>query len=495
MHRRAWFSWGASFRGAAWIVAVCCWTKNVWAQTDEPDTVPFHRALADQGRILFEHEWQANDPLSPQGDGLGPMFNAKSCKACHWLNSAGGAGPNRDNVQLLTFVAGKEPPSRNTFCAPEQRSTVHPAVTVANRTTVFHRLSSDEGYEEWRKRFFGPRSDSPLVQRLANFPIAHDNQRATTVPPVVMLPVRSGESFRLSQRNTPALWGMAQIDRIAEHAIEDVAREQSRLTAGVGQGIHGRVPRLPSKNLGKFGWRGQIASLEQFVLTACAVEVGLSSRGHPDVALPHKNQQPQGIDLDDNQTAAMIEFVVSLPRPKQRLPQDARELGQVQAGEAVFHSIGCAVCHRAELGGVRGLYSDLLLHDLGPRLSDPAIGPQSAYETVDRPTAERSWRTAPLWGVADSGPWLHDGRAATLEAAILWHGGEADGAVRRFRQLMSPAQATLIAFLTSLNSPFPASSWSAHSSQRLGAWRPPSWGTSTRGVSVGFCGSIGVGSF
>jgi CxxC motif-containing protein (DUF1111 family) len=179
------------------------------------------------------------------------------------------------------------------------------------------------------------------------------------------------------------------------------------------------------------------------------------------------------------------------------------------------------VCHKPNLGQVRGIYSDLLLHDMGPRLADPALaaawssGPLAAglwgngkelypgqkfyqkfYEDAFRkymPQAfdakgrllgmaglkngqfpfvgasdsfpgalplgklaanlEREWRTPPLWGVADSAPYLHDGRAATLEQAIDWHGGEATSSLRMYKRLKPEQRKQLIAFLKTLVAP------------------------------------------
>src|SRR5207245_1572799 len=105
----------------------------------------------------------------------------------------------------------------------------------------------------------------------------------------------------------------------------------------------------------------------------------------------------------------------------------------------VFESIGCATCHAPKLGDVSGLYSDLLLHDMGEASSDSATyygGPAAPGRLDDLAEAKErtrstgvasptEWRTAPLWGVADSAPYLHDGRARTLEEAIQLHGGEA----------------------------------------------------------------------
>ncbi len=510
-------TWGRSVCGhrsilSSWLVrsffiaTLLFWARIADSQPIDPDVVRFQPDLANKGAVLFNRDWQSKDPLCPDGDGLGPMFNAKSCQACHWMGNSGGAGSNRDNVSVLTWVGGKAlttPQPRNSHRLVTSR--VHSAVNVNRRSTVFHHSSTDDGYDPWRKRILGPGTNSAMTVSLATpsdraetpsillSTLALHSQKKPELP-VITLPQRSGETFVLTQRNTPALWGMVLIDRIPEQAILDVAQEQSRALAGLGQGVHGRVARLASKRVGRFGWRGHVESLEKFVLTACAVELGLSSKQCPEVKPPHKFMLFGGNDLSDQQTMELVEFVVSLPRPKQRQPATDVERSQLIAGEAVFESIGCAVCHRAELGGVKQLYSDLLLHDLGAGLADPATEATATGLAIDPQTLQREWRTPPLWGVADSGPWLHDGRAETLHEAILWHGGEAAGSVQRYRQLNSQSQQALVTFLMSLESPFPTRS------RNSGGWGSStpvqSWGNSRRRASQGvcICGGWGGGS-
>jgi CxxC motif-containing protein (DUF1111 family) len=134
-----------------------------------------------------------------------------------------------------------------------------------------------------------------------------------------------------------------------------------------------------------------------------------------------------------------------------------------KAGKALFKSIGCAECHVEKLGDVEGLYSDLLLHAMSPELADtPSYGAflaGAAAQPVNpagvRPAErgiarEEEWRTPPLWGLRDSAPYLHDGRASSLDEAIALHGGEASVAARRYRQLPPRDQAQLQLFLRSL---------------------------------------------
>ena len=119
---------------------------------------------------------------------------------------------------------------------------------------------------------------------------------------------------------------------------------------------------------------------------------------------------------------------------------------QVQEGEQLFRSLGCASCHlptlrTGEVADVDALseqtihpYTDLLLHDMGPGLADGR---------PDNLASGSEWRTPPLWGiglqstVSGHTRFLHDGRARNLEEAILWHGGEGKAAQRGVREVES----------------------------------------------------------
>jgi CxxC motif-containing protein (DUF1111 family) len=119
--------------------------------------------------------------------------------------------------------------------------------------------------------------------------------------------------------------------------------------------------------------------------------------------------------------------------------------------------MGCADCHTPNVGPIEGLYSDLLLHRMGAELqgggsyNDPPIEVPD-FEPGDGPQPSE-WRTPPLWGVASSAPYLHDGRADTLQEAILQHGGQGATAARRFRDAPSNEKMQLVAFLKTLQAP------------------------------------------
>ncbi len=157
----------------------------------------------------------------------------------------------------------------------------------------------------------------------------------------------------------------------------------------------------------------------------------------------------------------MTAFIASLPLPREVMPSSAAEAARAVAGKKHFKQIGCINCHTSDIADAQGIYSDLLLHEMGEGLgaggggfygeepSDPSADPDFDGGS----TSPSEWRTPPLWGVADSAPYLHDGRAATLAEAIKLHAGQAASSVNRFAGLSDVQQEELIAFLNTLRAP------------------------------------------
>jgi CxxC motif-containing protein (DUF1111 family) len=179
----------------------------------------------------------------------------------------------------------------------------------------------------------------------------------------------------------------------------------------------------------------------------------LSNPGHPQpTPLGKPSYQQVGMDLTLDQCNQITAFVASLPRPK-----EADAGAAAHEGKKVFANIGCANCHTPDLGSVDGIYSDLLLHRMGQTLQGggsygqpPPEDPNSRPH--DGPLADE-WRTPPLWGVADSAPYMHDGRANTLEQAIQFHGGQAASSAHLFAHLPTVERTQLISFLKNLRAP------------------------------------------
>jgi CxxC motif-containing protein (DUF1111 family) len=203
------------------------------------------------------------------------------------------------------------------------------------------------------------------------------------------------------------------------------------------------------------------------------MELGLQNPDHPQAGNPlSPGSKLTGNDLTTAQCDALIAFIAALPPPHQLSPANQQQANLLNHGERLFETVGCTGCHVRDVGNAHGIFSDLLLHDMGPNLDDPVAafpervkvgtttfgGGYGGGGTVDvfadiSTRIRQEWKTPPLWGVRDSAPYLHDGRARTLTEAIAAHGGEADSSARRFEQLGDPEKSAILTFLQSLVSP------------------------------------------
>jgi CxxC motif-containing protein (DUF1111 family) len=458
----------------------------------------------DRGRDLFAREWLPDDPRSHGGDGLGPAYNDSSCVACHNMGGPGGAGASNKDVQIISAF----PPAAEGRAAggisgligriaqrradgPDAKKGSAPPATDAEalarfhvgfrnaRSVVLHRYGTDPSYREWRQALLGPEGTKPAT-RTPSF--SRQDTAAGVMAELRSEAQASTEAFRVprdvggfqlvvSRRNTPPLFGAGLIDAIPDAVIAAGAETPDPAFPET----KGRVSRLKGGKVGRLGWKGQTSNLEEFVLTACSVELGLEVPGHPQAGIPHAPAyKAPGRDLDESECAALVAFVRSLPAPRRHTPAERREEATIRAGEEAFRSVGCAACHVPKLGDVEGLYSDLLLHDMGDSLGDsgaygvfvndgpsPGSGMAPGEDGKDRPGAKKDdegagrleWRTPPLWGFRDSGPYLHDGRAENLEQAVAFHDGQATRSAQRFFMLSSKQRQKIEVFLKSLTAP------------------------------------------
>jgi CxxC motif-containing protein (DUF1111 family) len=415
----------------------------------EPD------AAVALGRELFARPWVPGDARSHGGDGLGPVYNERACLGCHHLGGPGGAAGAERNIEIVTggdpSAAGSGPGFFYAFgmsfgsAGFQYRVTSNPAgagngrrarlqVNLADLvqvhagfrdtpSVVLHRYGPDPDYRSWREQ----------------------------------VPGQHGRVFiRSSQRNPTPLFGTGLIDAIPDDVLEAAAR---RRFAAWPQ-VKGRLSRLSDGRIGRFGWKAQTATLQDFVLTAAAVELGLEVPGRPQAGDPRFPALPApGLDLDQNECDALAAYVRSLPAPEPQEPDTPKEAQQSKAGATLFRSIGCAACHVPKMGAVDGIYSDLLLHDMSPELSDTSLygafaarAPAPAGK-IQAGASVTEWRTPPLWGLRDSAPYLHDGRAETIDQAIRSHGGQASASAQRYAQLSPRELAQLDAFLRALAAP------------------------------------------
>lgn len=443
------------------------------ATGDAPLALQYERIKL--GSSLFHRDWLKEGRLdNSAGLGLGPVYNSNSCVACHKQGTNGGAGDEKANVDLLSLTAVNL--SRIPDSLHERISKVHPGFAngpqSANRSLVLHtsRLKykdpgqtqavEDEEYATWRKTLLRQGTKQEVSRSRPTF-------------------VVEGVKVRLTQRNTPALYGSGLIDAIPDHVIVAISDEQKERNPE----IQGRVPRASSGSVGRFGWRGQVDHLHDFVLGACANELGLQVPGHnqprdveftvlegslrPRHVKQSKNAAP--LDLTAEQCLSLSTFVGTLMPPTRSSSASLDHAREITEGEKLFAEVGCATCHRADVGPVQGIYSDLLLHDMGVELGDPlganpdnvaslngyygSSEPAPPQIAGKGPNLQQEWRTPPLWGVSDSGPWLHDGRATTMEEAIRLHGGQGRRAAREFAALTNADRGRILEFLGSLAAP------------------------------------------
>jgi CxxC motif-containing protein (DUF1111 family) len=372
------------------------------------------------GKALFERDWIAAPASTNSADGLGPLFGARSCAACH---------------------AGKTLAARFTAAGDGK---------MAGRGLVL-RFGDADGRPD---PVYGQ-----LMQNRAIDGLAAEGRVVLSAPASaegrygVIVDLDRGPldaATRMSFRAAPPLVGRAALDVIDADAVMALADPQDR----DGDGVSGR-PRMVFEGglemLGRYGWKAGNPSLAHQVADAFAAEIGLSSalRPHPYgdctareadcLAAPHgASPQNGGHELPAETVGLIAAFLRELP---------AAASASGVAGETVFASLGCARCHVPTLPDAGGraivAFTDLLLHDMGPGLDD-GVGEPGAQSA--------EWRTAPLVGLAQAGGrrYLHDGRAASLDAAIRAHGGEADNARRAFASAAAEDRHALIDFLDGL---------------------------------------------
>jgi len=340
---------------------------------------PGNGTLVDRGAVVFARKFTP-------AEGLGPLFNRESCVACHESN---GMGPN--GLGTATRVG---------------------------------RLTA--------------RGFDPMISE--GGPIARARSvRDAGAPCDLGAGIPSGADVT-SVRNAPDLHGTGIIDAIPDEEIAAGAVPRS-------DGVYGRVHRVRDargrERVGRFGWKAEIVTLRQFVADAFRNELGITSPLAPVDLAPASRPgrlrcagESDRLEDDGSMVDAVTAFLRSLP-PHAPRPSSAR-------GAALFKATGCGACHTPSLavGGRRAwLFSDLLLHDVGPELDD---------KVVQGDARGRDWRTTPLWGLGRRERLLHDGRARTIVDAIDAHGGEAQTARARFRALSADHRRALLAFLEGL---------------------------------------------
>ncbi len=342
-------------------------------------------------------------------EGLGPMYNATSCTACHSTPAVGGSSPTYRNFYL---VAVGEPPLQT--AAPGFPSLVLPS---------YHQL---------------------------------DGPRLTIPDPAVL-----GEPVTVAHRQAPPLFGTGLFEFVANSTILAAADPND----GDGDGISGRWNTDGLGNLGRLGYKLQANFIEGFIrgamfnqsgLTTDPVDgsdgvVSLSMMRQVSSSLDDPTTDSDGIPDPEVSVEDMIDLInfCRFIRPPEKKPFGPEEI----AGEAVFESLNCNACHVESIPssvGTLEAYTDLLLHDLGPANADGISMGVAQFMTAGSTSTESEFRTQPLWGVSMHGPYMHDGGADTLTDAILRHGGEAQTITDEFIALPALDKENLIKFLEAL---------------------------------------------
>lgn len=240
-------------------------------------------------------------------------------------------------------------------------------------------------------------------------------------------------------RQPPSVLGLGLIDRIADSTILS-HEDPGDLNA---DGIRGRAHRLADGRIGRLGWKANVPDLAEFARDAMSNEMGVTvpTQGGMTFGFTTDNDTTADPEISQPELDALVFFMQNLAPP----PRTRKDPGLEDAGALVFTSVGCASCHtpsmKTEDGVDAALYSDLLLHDV----TAPGAG-----GIVDGDAKMTEFRTAPLWGLATSAPYMHDGRAFTLEQAIDAHDGESKGVHAAYAALSPGDHAALVAFLKSL---------------------------------------------
>ncbi|MCC6619772.1 MAG: c-type cytochrome [Deltaproteobacteria bacterium] len=417
-------------------------------------TAPFDTLSAEQelaffsGNSFFSQAWVPAPSSTDARDGLGPLFNARSCGACHALDGRGHPPVERDEHVLgLLFRLSRPgaPEGHAPIPDPIYGGQLQPYTT--DEDAVPGEATPRVTYEE----VAGAYDDgTPYTLLRPRYELAD--------PAWGPLPA----DLEMSPRVAPQVVGLGLLEAIPEADLLALADPDD----ADGDGISGRPnlvpdPRSGRTMIGRFGWKGDAPTIEAQTAGAFLGDMGLSSSLLTDsVCTPAQDACDDVADggapeVSDLILSRVVDYVRFLAVPM-RARWDEPEL---RRGKALFHDAGCAACHVPEhrtgpsaadmgLAGERIFpYTDLLLHDMGEDLAD------------DRPVftaSGREWKTPPLWGVGRiptvnrHDRLMHDGRARGIAEAILWHGGEGESARDAFRAMSADERRALEAFVGSL---------------------------------------------
>src|SRR5712691_1236406 len=385
------------------------------------------------------------DEVEQLDDGLGPLYNAQSCRECHQNPTSGGTS------QITELRVGHLGPNRR-FQNPEI-PIAHGTETITGRSLVNLRA----------------------ICPSEAFPNTEIQER-----------VPDSETIRTT-RISLNLLGDGFVEAVADQTLIDLSRDQCKASHGkiCGQALYVPIVEAPGQTgVGRFGWKDQQASLLSFSGDAYVNEMGITNRLFPDEVTKLCNTASEPNNQPDADRLADIDHFTRFMRASKAPARDAQLAGTPSArkGSELFDKIGCATCHVRSLstppagtkinGGTFTIpvalagktfhpFGDFLLHDVGTgdgivMAMEEHYGRnmyQIQWRNLSLPSfasTQNKMRTAPLWGVRLRPQLMHDGESLTLRDAILRHLGEAKQVTMQFSKLKHSDQEALIQFLLSL---------------------------------------------
>ncbi len=412
------------------------------------------------GNGLFRKLWVSSPSSTQASDGLGPLFNARSCQRCHLKDGRGHPPENADDSRVSMFLRLSISPQNDDQRAQlaSGEKLVIPEPTYGGQ---LQDLAIPGAKGEGRMQI----SYHKEIVTLADGEIISLRRPVYSITDLAYGPLHP--DVQMSPRIAPPMIGLGLLEAIHSSDILAMADPEDRDN----NGISGKISWLNeggARVIGRFGWKASAASVIQQSADAFAGDIGLSSPLAPrhwgDCTAHQKEclSLPSGVQINLGDTEAPDPVLELVAFYSKNLAVPARRnvgAKNVLKGKEIFYAIGCQDCHRAKYVTSRDAdqkehrfqliwpYTDLLLHDMGGGLAD------------NRPVGHangREWRTAPLWGIGltqtvnGHSYFLHDGRARNLTEAILWHGGEAQHARDNFANLAKQKREQLLSFLESL---------------------------------------------
>lgn len=431
--------------------------------------ISFERGLDfSVGNGLFRKLWVSAPSSTLVSDGLGPLYNARSCQSCHLKDGRGHVPEGPDDSAVSIFLRVSVPAGDANLTEVEAYlAGLGNAPPRTRDDPVYGGQLQDFGNAGHRAEYQFEVTYSDLTVPMSDGETATLRQPSYSADALGYGPLAPGAM--LSPRVAPQMIGLGLLEAIPATDILALADPDDTN----GDGISGRPQLVWSTEfgrimLGRFGHKAGAPTIREQSAMAFAGDIGISSPMFPGHSGDCTAAQPACLTAPDGRTgspemteigAEGLDLVTFYSRnlavPERRDVDDP----QVLQGKQVFYQSGCTACHTPKFVTDRlsdqpeqsfqliWPYSDLLLHDMGAGLADNR--PEGAANGQE-------WRTAPLWGigltetVSGHAQYLHDGRARSLLEAVLWHGGEAQAARDRVVAMPAADRAALIRYLESL---------------------------------------------